>query len=196
MHFCSKVNIESLYNEGKGIQITATFIGLLPRPKAGEKRRSNAKPPTTTKVIYIHEKMPFVNAVYIIVGQSLGRQDLCDAGGLDEDNRLTRVTPFRLEYTIPRSTFKDVELHSAADWKTFMEEAAKKAVAHGKLVVKEQMVAFSFGFFLVPAYAKKLSFRLLQLREKLRRLQTTMTPAPKKRMQERKKNRRFLPAIS
>jgi hypothetical protein len=147
MHFSSKVNVESLYNEGKGIQITATLVGLLPQPKAGEKRRSNAKAPTTTKVVYIHEKMPFVNAVYIIVGRALGRQDLCEAGGLDDDDCLTHVTPFRLEYTIPHSTFKDVEVHSAADWKTFIDEATKKAVAHGKLVVKEQMVAFSFGFF-------------------------------------------------
>jgi hypothetical protein len=70
--FLLKGHIESLYNEGKGIQITATLIGLLSQPKAGKKCCLNAKPPTTTKVIYIYEKMPFINAVYIIVGQSLG----------------------------------------------------------------------------------------------------------------------------
>ena len=79
---------------------------------------------------------------------------MLEALRLDDDDCLTHVTPFRLEYTIPRSTFKDVEVHSAADWKTYLEQATKKAVAHGKLVIKEQMVAFSFGFFLVLGYAK------------------------------------------
>ena len=77
------INAESLYNDGKGIQISASLVGLLPAAKAGEKRCSNAKPPITTKVMYIHEKMPFVNAIYVIVGQSLNRPDLCASGGTD-----------------------------------------------------------------------------------------------------------------
>ena len=133
---------ESHYNDGRGIQISVSLIGLIPPAKAGEKRRVNAKPPTTTTVVYIHEKMLFINAIYVIVGRALNRRDLCRAGGLDHRNYLTPSTPFQLEYTIPRNTsFKDVELRSALDWKTFMEEASKKASPQGKLVVKEKMVS-------------------------------------------------------
>jgi len=92
--------------------------------------------------------MPFVHAVYEILGESLGREDLCDAGGVDKQGRLLPIMPFQLEYTIMRSTFKDVGLNSVADWRTFMEEATKKAVPHGKLVIKEQMVVYSFHFSL------------------------------------------------
>jgi hypothetical protein len=102
--------------------------------------------------VYIHEKMPFVHAVYKILGESLGREDLCDAGGVDNQGRLMPITPFRLEYTILRSTFKDVELNSVADWRTFIEEATKKAVPHGKLVINEQMVVYSSFFPFVRLY--------------------------------------------
>ena len=151
MHIHSRPNIESLYNEGKGIQITASLIGLVPQWKAGEKHRSNAKPPTTTKVMYIHKKMPFVYAVYEILGESLGWEDLCNAGGVDKQGHLLPITPFRLEYTIMHSTFKDIGLNSVMDWRTFMEEATKKAIPHGKLVIKEQMVVYSFCFSLASS---------------------------------------------
>jgi len=143
------VIIESLYNDGRGVQISVSLIGLLPPVKAGEKRRVNAKPPTTTTVVYIHEEMPFINAIYVIVGRALNRRDLCKTGGLDHRDRLLPSTPFQMEYSIPRNTsFKDVELRSGADWKTFMEEASKKASPQGKLVVKEQIVSTS-GLILV-----------------------------------------------
>lgn len=98
--------------------------------------------------MYIHKKMPFIHAVYEILGESLGQEDLCDAGGVDKKGCLLPITPFRLEYTIMCSTFKDVGLNSVADWRTFIEEAMKKAIPHRKLVIKEQMVVYSFRFSL------------------------------------------------
>lgn len=135
---------ESLYNDGKGIQINTSLIGLLPRPKSGEKRRANAKPPVTTKVVYIHEKTKFLNGLVQIIGRTLKRRDLC-RGGLDRDGNLDRTTSslFSLEYTIPRTQLKDVEIFCEDDWVTFLEEAGKKPSAQGKLAIKEKLVSLN-----------------------------------------------------
>lgn len=137
----------SLYNDGKGIQISATLIGALPPLKAGEKRRANAKPPTTTKIIYIHEDTKFTEGLSAIIARALGRHDLCQ-GGTGEDGFLLPRTSelFSLAFTIPRNnSFKDVEMLSEEDWKTFLDDAAKKASkkfnAHGKLVITEKGVS-------------------------------------------------------
>jgi hypothetical protein len=74
---------------------------------------------------------------------ALGRQDLCQ-GGIDADGRLLPKTSklFSLAFTIPRNvSFKDVEMLSEDDWKTFLGEAAKKPCALGKLVITEKGVS-------------------------------------------------------
>lgn len=132
----------SVHNDGKGIQISAILFGVLQPPKAGEKkRRANAKPPVTTKVVYMHEKTTFIDGLVQIIGRALNRKDLC-RGGLDGDGALEEQTAalFSLEYTIPRTQLKDVELCSEGDWKTFLEEAGKKVAAQGKLVIREKKV--------------------------------------------------------
>jgi hypothetical protein len=133
---------ESLYNDGKGIQVSVLLIGLLPRPKTGEKRRANAKPPVTTKVVYIHEKTTFVNGLTQIIIHTFKRRDLC-RGGLDSDGNLKKKTSdlFSLAYTIPRTQLKDVEILSEYDWGTFLEEAGKKPSAQGKLTITEKLVS-------------------------------------------------------
>jgi hypothetical protein len=128
----------SAYNDGKGIQISASLVGILQPPKAGEKkRRTNAKPPVTTQVVYIHENTKLIDGLIRIIGQALNRRDLCK-GGLDEHGGMEEETTalFSLEYTIPRTQLKDVQLRSEDDWKTFLEEASKKATAQGKLVIR------------------------------------------------------------
>lgn len=133
----------SLYNDGKGIQISATLIGVLPPLKAGEKHHANAKPLTTTKVVYIHEDSRFTWGLSDIIAYALGHCDLCQ-GGIDVDGRLLLRTSklFLLAFTIPCSaSFKDVEMLSEDDWKTFLGEAAKKPCAHGKLVITEKGVS-------------------------------------------------------
>ena len=142
---------ESLYNDGKGIQVSVLLIGLLPRPKTGEKRRANAKPPVTTKVVYIHEKTTFTKGLTQIIVYTLKRQDLC-RGGLDSDGNLKKKTSdlFSLAYTIPRTQLKDVEILSENDWGMFLEEAGKKPSAQGKLTITEKLV--SLVSFLIPNY--------------------------------------------
>jgi hypothetical protein len=140
-------NTESLYNDGKGIQVSVLLIGLLPRPKTGEKRRANAKPPVTTKVVYIHEKTTFINGLTQIIVHTFKRQDLC-RGGVDRDGNLKKKTSdlFSLAYTIPRTQLKDVEILSENDWGTFLEEAGNKPSAQGKLTIRERLVSLVSSF--------------------------------------------------
>lgn len=149
---------ESLYNDGKGIQVSVSLIGLLPRPKTGEKRRANAKPPITTKVTYIHEKTTFVNGLTQIIVHTFKRQDLC-RGGLDRDGNLKKKTSdlFSLAYTIPRTQLKDVEILSETDWGTFLEEAGKKPSAQGKLTIRERLVS------LISSLIPRADYLLAQL---------------------------------
>ncbi|KAF8970923.1 hypothetical protein BDZ97DRAFT_1901917 [Flammula alnicola] len=131
---------KSIHNDGKGIQLSVSFIGLLPPPKAGEKRRANAKPPVTTKVVYVHENSSFIQGLVKILWQSLQRKDLCQ-GGLDRHGNLREKTAamFSLEYTIPRTQLKDIAMVSEDDWETFLEEAGKKPSAQVKLTIKEKL---------------------------------------------------------
>jgi hypothetical protein len=161
---------ESLYNDGKGIQVSVLLIGLLPRPKTGEKRRVNAKPPVTTKVVYIHEKTTFVNGLTQIIIHTFKRRDLC-RGGLDSDGNLKKKTSdlFSLAYTIPRTQLKDVEILSEYDWGTFLEEAGKKPSAQGKLTITEKLVSLVSS--LIPDYLLGQPphyIRQLRLRPQLR----------------------------
>jgi len=97
----------------------------------------------TTKIVYIHEDTGFTHGLSEIIGRALGRHDLC-RGGADEEGHLLPKTMklFSLAFTIPRSTsFKDVEMLTEQDWETFLSEAAKKASAHGKLVITEKGVS-------------------------------------------------------
>lgn len=155
----STLEPESLYNNGKGIQVTASLIGLLPAPKAGDKRRANAKPPVTTKVVYIHEKTSFMVGLIMIIWNSMNQKDLCK-GGLDRQGNLKEKTRalFSLEYTIPRTQLKDIELLSTQDWETFLDEAGKKPSVQGKLTIKEKLVSVCSDFepFWILSYHRHL----------------------------------------
>jgi hypothetical protein len=100
----------SAYNDRKGIQISVLLVGILQPPKAGEKKRcTNAKPPVTTQVVYIHENTKLIDSLVRIIGQALNQRDLCK-GGLDEHGGMEEETTalFSLEYTIPHTQLKDV----------------------------------------------------------------------------------------
>ena len=86
---------ESLYNNGRGIQISMSLIGLLPPVKTGSKPQVNVKPPTTTTIVYIHKEMHFINVIYVIVGHALNWWDLCKTGGLDHYDCLIHGEPRR-----------------------------------------------------------------------------------------------------
>ncbi len=131
-----------MFNDGKGLQMSVSLIGLLLHPKPGEKQRANAKPPVVTKVVYIHKKTSFIDGLYIIIRKTLNRCDLCQGGitcNGDLDECLSAL--FSLEYTIPHvQNLKDIQLVSEDDWATFLEEASKKSSSTAKLVVREKLV--------------------------------------------------------
>ena len=51
----------------------------------------NAKAPVTTKVVYIHEKISFIDGLVKIIGRALNRKDLCK-GGTDKYGNLDART--------------------------------------------------------------------------------------------------------
>lgn len=131
---------ESEYNDGKGLMISATLHARLPPIKPGDKRRSNAKPPVTNKVVYVHENITFINMMVAVIRKSFIRGDLL-VGGLDENRRLKPDTPFTLEYSIPHNTaFKDIELASESDWEMFVDKMKDTAKGTGKLTIKEKVL--------------------------------------------------------
>jgi hypothetical protein len=75
----------------------------------------------------------------ILARKGLNKRDLCK-GGIDEKGFLMEAMRalFSLEYTIPHTQLKDVQLLSEADWNTFLEEAGKRPTAPAKLVIKEK----------------------------------------------------------
>ena len=70
------------------------------------------------------------------------RKDLCK-GGLNHHGKLNEKSAalFSLEYMIPCTQLKDIELSSEHDWETFLGEAGKKPSAQGKLTIKEKLVS-------------------------------------------------------
>jgi len=130
---------ESIHNDGQGIQLTVTLTERCPSSK--KHPRTNAKLPSSTKVVYIHEDAKFLDSVVIILAVEFDRRDLCK-GDLDTRGHLEAWTPFTMEYSIPRNTtLKNVGLFSQSDWKTFMKEASVKGQA--KLLIKEKEVSIT-----------------------------------------------------
>jgi hypothetical protein len=48
--------LESVHNNGKGIKVALSFTPFLPPPKAGTKRRKNAKAPVENCILWLHEE--------------------------------------------------------------------------------------------------------------------------------------------
>lgn len=89
---------ESIHNDGQGIQLTVTLTER--RPSSKKRPRTNAKLPSSTKVVYIHEDVKFLDSVVIILAVEFDRRDLCK-GDLDTRGHLEAQTPFTMEYSIP-----------------------------------------------------------------------------------------------
>jgi hypothetical protein len=95
-------------------------------------------------MVYVHENMKLIDGLVQIIGQALNWRDLCK-GGLYEYGGMQKETTalFSLEYTIPHTQLKDVQLHYKDDWKTFLEEVSKKVTAQGKLVIMEKQMSIA-----------------------------------------------------
>ncbi|KAI0041495.1 hypothetical protein FA95DRAFT_1464047, partial [Auriscalpium vulgare] len=119
------------HNNGKGIKIALTFIPCLPPLKAGEKCRKNAKPKLVNKVFYIDESSTLVG----LLGEAFGAVDLEDATyRLARDHKLTDAN-FTIQYTIPRTTSKDITITGQQDVTELLEEAVQKKNPEVKLLL-------------------------------------------------------------
>jgi len=110
----------SLFNDGKGIKVTVSFLPLPPPLKTGEKRHKNAKPKPVKGILYVHEDQSlsqFLDAVIDNIDETrnLTFSIANRSGLLDTDC-------FTLEYSVNRSDSKDIAIRNAVDYKTLIEE--------------------------------------------------------------------------
>ena len=110
----------SLFNDGKGIKVTVSFLPLPPPLKTGEKRCKNAKPKPVKGIIYAHENhslSQFLDAVINNINEA------CNLTfSIANQSGLLNIDCFTLEYTINCSDSKDIAIRNTADYKTLIEE--------------------------------------------------------------------------
>jgi hypothetical protein len=131
---------ESLYNDGKGIKVSLCFIPLLPPAKAGSKRRKNAKAKPENRVFYIHE----ADSLPQLVDLAIEELDKVDTLTYNIGNRSGFFDPdnFSLQYTINRSSDKDIPLESISKYKDLIDEAVILSRPGFKLVMQEVKVCY------------------------------------------------------
>jgi hypothetical protein len=139
----------------------------------------------------MHKKTEFIEGLVQIISQALNWRDLCK-GGLGADGNLSTQTTtlFSIEYTIPHTQLKDVELRSEDDWTTFLEEAGKKATAQGKLVIKEKQVSiidqrYKCNRFSFDICHRRVRMRLQQINQMTQGAQTKMMRDQRRRRRKR-----------
>lgn len=126
---------ESELNDGQGTRYVVTFQPQFPLPKPGEKRRRvNARAPKVNRSFHAHEKSSlgeFLEAAVYAVDRdetTLGFKIVGTA---------LRTTKFTAVWTIPRTTFKDMQLASTQDYSEMVKQAMEKAKAEVKLEITE-----------------------------------------------------------
>lgn len=134
---------ESVHNNGKGIKVALSFTPLLPPPKAGTKRRKNAKAPVENRILWLHEEdniSQLLDAAIDSVGQA-------DKLTYSIANRSGLVDPinFSIKYTIPRSDSKDIPLSYVSDFTGLMDEVSAMKNAAFRLFIFEHKVSTYLG---------------------------------------------------
>ncbi|KAJ7092203.1 hypothetical protein C8R44DRAFT_750317 [Mycena epipterygia] len=124
-------NEESQYNDGRGLQFTVEFTGLIPPPAAGKKTQNNAKAPVIKKSIYVHEHSE-LNTLLNAALRSLGRHEGDNALSFSWIPRTGTYSSHMIDianmtYTIPKTQFKEMSLTCEDDYKTLLAEVQKKA---------------------------------------------------------------------
>ena len=129
----------SLYNDGKGIKLFLIFTPLLAHPTNGKRPRSNAKPPTITKINHFHEDYGFRDLLVKLVNV-LERDDLLNGSWLYHGSELDNGDSFSLAYTIPRRVTVQVRITCEEDFVQMRDEATKKIAAEVKFYIVENKV--------------------------------------------------------
>jgi len=129
----------SLYNDGKGIKLFLIFNPLCARPTNGKRPRSNAKPPTITKINHFHEDFRFRDLIVKLVNL-VEQDDLLDGSWLYHGSELNNGDSFSLAYTIPCRVTVQVRITCEEDFVQMKDEATKKIAAEVKFFVIKNKV--------------------------------------------------------
>lgn len=115
----------SQYNNCQGIQVSVACIPLPLQTSNNQKRRKNAKIQPTNRVFYFHE----AGSLSDLLDSAIHILTLDPRNGLHYciGNRSGWLCPenFSVKYTVPRTSFKDVDLTWLSDFDTLITEACK-----------------------------------------------------------------------
>ena len=123
----------SLYNNGKGIQISVQFQPLLAQCKPGEKRHKNAKATPANALYYIHEEndlMGLLGLAFVALTEARFMFHCDRQGKLITDD-------FVATYSITRTDAKNIALKSNADYEALLSLATEKTKPQVKLFIEE-----------------------------------------------------------
>lgn len=132
---------ESQFNNGRGLAVALSFLALPLPPKAGTKRRANAKAIVENHLLHIHENATLTDlldkAINSITGQ--GKPLLYGIG-----NRTGSLSPnnFTVKYTIARTEYKDISIESLQDHSTLIDtiKELNRPAGGFKLIITEHKV--------------------------------------------------------
>jgi hypothetical protein len=147
--------------------------------KPGEKRRKNAKAPTITKAVFVHENdnlFAFLDIAFEALGLEL-------EWGIDPDTGRFDYFFYDMRFSLLRSTLKDVAIMSDKDYRTVIDEAVKKDNPGLKVLLtalpkpKVRSILFYTSLTMSPLSMNYLGCRTLTT--KMRRTMTQATKRPK-----------------
>jgi hypothetical protein len=123
------------HNDGKGFAFTVQFT---PLPKPTDKKcRKNAASKLVAKIIFVHEDMSLHDALTKIIIQ-LKREYMFQDLHIQDGE--IRQAPFDLNYTIARTTSKNIEIQNQTDYLQMTNDVAKKVNAAVTISMKEKKV--------------------------------------------------------
>ncbi|KAH7918734.1 hypothetical protein BV22DRAFT_998425, partial [Leucogyrophana mollusca] len=127
----------SVYNDGKGIQISLSFTPLPLPIRTGPKKRKNAKPVVENRVFYLHENVSLGELLDAFIEHT---NTSTKALAYTIGNRTGVLSPynFTIKYTIPRTAYKEVILERETDMTGIINEVTKQRSPSIKLFVVEQ----------------------------------------------------------
>lgn len=117
-----------------------TWTPLSPTQKAGQKRRKNAKPPSQTIVVYIHETATLHTCLANIFEALNPIPDLIYHWRGTFGARRIETEAFTAHATIPRSSLKDIRLETQLGYEDLLAQATLRGSPEVKLVIVETKV--------------------------------------------------------
>ncbi|KAF8436853.1 hypothetical protein L210DRAFT_3406580 [Boletus edulis BED1] len=128
----------SQYNDGDGIKVSVVFIPLPSQLKKEEKCCKNAKTLPINSVIHFNENDALATLLNFAINSVKHTDNLHYAIG----NRTGQLSPenFSIKYTVPCSTYMDVDIKSLEDFNMLITQACKMKNPLFKLFITQTEV--------------------------------------------------------